>query len=230
MYSTLRCDMNSRREWCNHSNRLHPLPSAHDIPSMSDDSPRWIRRQEDISSSNSCRVDLCSTTALSWTRDSWATITSTNIRRIPLTHTVDGISSIESSAAVLHLYQDDPIHSCLVSLASKRQYGSDKLSWNPPFPPIQLRIPPPNTMPAQSLALEWRPLLSETRFDNCFAWKTKRRWFANGRQGKLTWVLNLNWGCKSLLTYDAFRHLCFSWAMGALFQTGVAVDGRWLWK
>ena len=34
------------------------------------------------------------------------------------------------------------------------------------------------------------------------------------RQGKLTWVLNLNWGCKSLLTYDAFRHLCFSWASG----------------
>ena len=43
------------------------------------------------------------------------------------------------------------------------------------------------------------------------------------RQGKLTGVLNLYWECKSLIFYDAFRYLCFSWAMGALFQVGIAV-------
>ena len=35
------------------------------VLSSSNDSPRWIRWQEGIPSSNSCRVDFCSTTAMS---------------------------------------------------------------------------------------------------------------------------------------------------------------------
>jgi hypothetical protein len=116
------CDMKSRREWCNHSNRMHPLLLAHNVPSMSDDSPRWIRWQEDISSSNFV-LDLCGTLALSWTLDSQATITSAHIRRVPLTHMVDVLPAPRLIVGCsIASYQDNPPNLSCLTCASKRRY------------------------------------------------------------------------------------------------------------